>query len=130
MCLAAANALFVALLLLSGMVFPLDELPSGLRTAAEALPSTALADALRGALASGADVPSRVWPVLVVWAIAAGGARGGAVPLGARRLGGRADGAFATPHVWGLGVDAPAPRPADRQRHDGDQRRRSLSATL
>ena len=71
MCLAAANALFVALLLLSGMVFPLDELPSGFRTAAQALPSTALADALRGALASGADVPSRVWPVLVVWAIAA-----------------------------------------------------------
>ena len=71
MCLAAANALFVALLLLSGMVFPLDELPSGLRTAAEALPSTALADALRGSLASGVDVPSRVWPVLVVWAVAA-----------------------------------------------------------
>jgi ABC-2 type transport system permease protein len=70
-CLAAANALFVALLLLSGMVFPLDELPSGLRTAAEVLPSTALADALRGALTDGVDIPSRVWPVLSVWAVAA-----------------------------------------------------------
>jgi ABC-2 type transport system permease protein len=68
-CLAAANATFIVLLLLSGMVFPLDELPDGLRAAAEALPSTALADALRGAL-SGADVPGRVWPVLVVWAVA------------------------------------------------------------
>jgi ABC-2 type transport system permease protein len=69
-CLAAANALFVVLLLLSGMVFPLDELPSGMRTAAEALPSTALTDALRGALAEGIAVPSRVWPVLTTWAVA------------------------------------------------------------
>jgi ABC-2 type transport system permease protein len=69
-CLAAANAAFVVLLLLSGMVFPLDELPAGLRTVAEALPSTALADALRGALAEGADIPARVWPVLGVWAVA------------------------------------------------------------
>jgi len=68
-CLAAANAIFVVLLLLSGMVFPLDELPSGLEAAADALPSTALAEALRGAL-SGADVPGRVWPVLAVWAVA------------------------------------------------------------
>ena len=70
-CLAAANALFVVLLLLSGMVFPLDELPSGLRTVAEALPSTALADALRGALTDGVEIPSRVWSVLAVWAVAA-----------------------------------------------------------
>lgn len=69
--LAAANATFVSLLLLSGMVFPLDELPSGLRTAARSLPSTALAEAARGALSAGTDVPSRVWPVLGVWAIAA-----------------------------------------------------------
>ena len=69
-CLAAANAAFVVLLLLSGMVFPLDELPAGLRTVAEALPSTALADALRGALAEGAAIPARVWPVLGVWAVA------------------------------------------------------------
>jgi ABC-2 type transport system permease protein len=68
--LAVANAAFVVLLLLSGMVFPLDELPAGLRTVAEALPSTALADALRGALAEGADIPARVWPVLGVWAVA------------------------------------------------------------
>jgi ABC-2 type transport system permease protein len=69
--LAAANAVFVALLLLSGMVFPLAELPPALRSVARALPSTALADALRGALTAGVDVPSRVWPVLAVWAVAA-----------------------------------------------------------
>ena len=69
--LAVANAVFVALLLLSGMVVPLDELPGGVRAAARALPSTALADAARGALTDGAAVPGRVWPVLVVWALAA-----------------------------------------------------------
>jgi ABC-2 type transport system permease protein len=68
--LAAANAIFIVLLLLSGMVFPLAKLPVGLRRAARSLPSTALADAARGALDAGTPVPSRVWPVLVVWAIA------------------------------------------------------------
>lgn len=69
--LAVANASFVALLLFSGMVFPLTELPGGLRGVARALPSTALAEALHGALTDGVDVPGRVWPVLVVWAVAA-----------------------------------------------------------
>jgi ABC-2 type transport system permease protein len=69
--LAAANAIFVALLLLSGMVFPLAELPTGLRGVARSLPSTALTDAARGALTAGADVPARVWPVLAVWAVTA-----------------------------------------------------------
>jgi ABC-2 type transport system permease protein len=69
--LAAANAIFVVLLLLSGMVFPLGKLPPGLRDAARALPSTALADAARGALTAGLHVPDRVWPVLAVWALAA-----------------------------------------------------------
>jgi len=68
--LAVANAVFVVLLLLSGMVFPLAKLPSGLRSAARALPSTALAEAARGALSEDAPVPGRVWPVLVVWAVA------------------------------------------------------------
>jgi ABC-2 type transport system permease protein len=68
--LAVANAVFVVLLLLSGMVFPLDKLPSGVRSAARALPSTALAETTRGALSADASVPGRVWPVLVVWALA------------------------------------------------------------
>jgi ABC-2 type transport system permease protein len=69
--LAAANAIFVVLLLLSGMVFPLDELPSTLRGIARALPSTALAEAARGALTDGVGIPGRVWPVLVLWAAGA-----------------------------------------------------------
>ena len=69
--LAAAHALCVAGLLLSGMVFPLDELPAGLRTVVRALPSTALAEAVQGALTAGEPVPGRVWPVLAVWAAAA-----------------------------------------------------------
>jgi len=69
--LAAANAIFVGLLLLSGMVFPLDELPSGLRAGARSLPSTALTEAVRGALTADTSVPGRVWPVLAIWALAA-----------------------------------------------------------
>jgi ABC-2 type transport system permease protein len=68
--LAAANAIFVALLLLSGMVFPLDELPAGLRSAVRALPSTALGEVLHGALDTDEPIPGRVWPVLVLWAVA------------------------------------------------------------
>jgi ABC-2 type transport system permease protein len=68
--LAAANATFVGLLVLSGMVFPLDRLPGGLRMAARALPSTALTEALHGALSKAEDVPARTWPVLGVWAVA------------------------------------------------------------
>jgi ABC-2 type transport system permease protein len=71
--LAAANALFVAALLLSGMVFPLDELPAGLRAVVRGLPSTALAEAVRGALTDGVAVPGRVWPVLGAWAVAGAG---------------------------------------------------------
>lgn len=69
--LAAANALYLVLLLLSGMVIPLDELPAPARTAARALPSGALAEAVRGTLSEGADVPGRAWLVLAAWAVAA-----------------------------------------------------------
>lgn len=69
--LAAANGLYLALLLLGGMVFPLTRLPAGLRYVAEALPAGALSDALHGALTSGAGVPGRAWVVLAVWAVGA-----------------------------------------------------------
>jgi ABC-2 type transport system permease protein len=64
--LAAANGLYLALLLLGGMVFP-----SGLRDVAQALPAGALSDALHGALTTGAGVPGRAWVVLAAWAVAA-----------------------------------------------------------
>ena len=69
--LAAANGLYLVLLLLGGMVVPLEELPSGLRAVARLLPAGALSDALHGALSAGADVPGRAWAVLVAWAVAA-----------------------------------------------------------
>jgi ABC-2 type transport system permease protein len=70
--LAAANGLYLVLLLLGGMVIPLSRLPGGLRAFAEALPSGALSDALHGSLSTGGGgVPVRAWVVLAAWAIAA-----------------------------------------------------------
>jgi ABC-2 type transport system permease protein len=69
--LALANALYLVLLLLGGMVIPLDELPEGLRRAAELLPSAALTETLTGALTEGVTADAQAWVVLVVWAVAA-----------------------------------------------------------
>jgi ABC-2 type transport system permease protein len=69
--LAAANGLYLLLLLLGGMVIPFSKLPSGLRDAARSLPAGALTDALHGSLTAGASVPGRAWVVLAVWAVAA-----------------------------------------------------------
>lgn len=69
--LAAANGLYLVLLLLGGMVVPIARLPGVLRTVARALPAGALSDALHGALTAGATVPGRSWIVLAAWAVAA-----------------------------------------------------------
>jgi ABC-2 type transport system permease protein len=69
--LAAANGLYLVLLLLGGMVFPLDRLPSPLRAVSRALPAAALSDALHGTLAVAGHVPTRAWIVLVIWAVVA-----------------------------------------------------------
>jgi len=69
--LAAANGLYLVLLLLGGMVVPLDQLPAGLRAVAKALPAAALSDALHGAFGASALVPARSWIVLGIWAVAA-----------------------------------------------------------
>ena len=83
--LAAANGLYLVLLLLGGMVIPIDELPTGLQVVARALPSGALSDALHGSLTAGASVPARAWIVLA--AVGGGGADGRRphVPLGITR---------------------------------------------
>lgn len=72
--LAVTNGLFVALLLASGIVFPLDALPGRAAAAAELLPSAALATVLRAALAGPAA--GGLWPqvreplvVLAAWAV-------------------------------------------------------------
>ena len=68
--LAAANGLYLVLLLLSGMVIPLDELPGPVQGLARALPSGALTEVLRGTLTPGIGVPGRAWAVLAAWAVA------------------------------------------------------------
>jgi ABC-2 type transport system permease protein len=68
--LAAANGLYLGLLLLGGMVIPLARLPDAGRTAARLLPAAALSDALHGAF-SRPGVPPRAGVVLLVWAVAA-----------------------------------------------------------
>jgi ABC-2 type transport system permease protein len=68
--LAAANGLYLLLLLLGGMVIPLSELPGWLRAIARVLPSGALSDVLHGAFSSGGSIPARAWIVLVVWSVA------------------------------------------------------------
>jgi ABC-2 type transport system permease protein len=69
--LAAANGLYLILLLLGGMVIPLSELPTGLRRLAELLPSGALTQVLVGTLNAGRSVPVHAWLVLLAWAILA-----------------------------------------------------------
>jgi ABC-2 type transport system permease protein len=68
--LAAANGLYLILLLLGGMVFPLTSLPGPLATFARLLPAAALSQALHAALTPAA-APAEAWIVLVAWAVAA-----------------------------------------------------------
>ena len=67
--LAAANGLYLVLLLVSGMVVPLASLPDGLAEAARLLPSGALAEGLRAAFTNGGPLV-RPAAVLAVWAVA------------------------------------------------------------
>ena len=69
--LAAQNGLYLVLLLLGGMVIPMSSLPGPLRSAAELLPSAALADVLREALTGAGNRPGASWVVLAVWAFVA-----------------------------------------------------------
>ncbi|CAN5295405.1 ABC transporter permease [soil metagenome] len=68
--LAAANGVYLVLLLLSGMIIPLDSLPGPLQVVAQALPSGALTEVFHGALGDG-DVPGHAWAVLTGWAVVA-----------------------------------------------------------
>jgi ABC-2 type transport system permease protein len=67
--LALANALWLVLLLLGGMLFPLSKLPGAIHTASSYLPADALATVLRATTTGGA-VPAHAWAVLGAWAVA------------------------------------------------------------
>ncbi len=69
--LALANAVYLVLLLLGGMIVPLGKLPSALAGAARVLPAAALSDALHGAFGFGGGIPAEAWIVLVAWGLAA-----------------------------------------------------------
>ncbi len=69
--LAAANGLYLILLLLGGMIVPIGKLPGGLADFAKLLPAEALSAALHAALGSGTAVPGESWAVLATWAVAA-----------------------------------------------------------
>lgn len=68
--LALANGLFLATMLLGGIVVPVDRLPEPLSTAAGWFPGAALADGFRIALGAGRD-PLADMAVLAAWGIGA-----------------------------------------------------------
>jgi ABC-2 type transport system permease protein len=67
--LAAANALFLVLLFLGGMAYPLDKLPTAIQDFAKLLPAAALSETVRAVL-NARSFPVGEFVVLLVWAIA------------------------------------------------------------
>jgi ABC-2 type transport system permease protein len=68
--LAAANGLFLVLLFLGGMAYPLSKLPNAVQDFAKLLPAAALSETVRGALST-QPFPTGELVVLIVWAIVA-----------------------------------------------------------
>jgi ABC-2 type transport system permease protein len=67
--LAAANLIYVVLLGVGGVVFPLTKFPAGARSLLELLPIGALSTGLRDVLANGAAFPVKNVVTLAVWAV-------------------------------------------------------------
>jgi ABC-2 type transport system permease protein len=67
--LAAANLVYLLLLVLGGVVFPLTKFSGGLRSVLDLLPISALADGLRQVLRQGTALPVRDLVILLVWAV-------------------------------------------------------------
>jgi ABC-2 type transport system permease protein len=67
--LAAANLVYLVLLGIGGIVFPLTKFPASVRPALRLLPSGAMSDGLRAVLRYGAALPVRDLVVLVCWAV-------------------------------------------------------------
>ena len=70
--LAAANLLYLLLLISGGIAVPLDRFPDALLPALELLPAGALAEGLRDVLRDGAGLPLTALLVLATWATGAG----------------------------------------------------------
>lgn len=69
--LATQNGLYLLLLLLGGVVFPLSKLPEPMQNTGKLLPSGALADVLRAAITDTAQYGQCSWIALVCWAVIA-----------------------------------------------------------
>src|ERR1700760_1443711 len=67
--LAGANLIYVVLLGVGGVVFPLTKFPPGARSLLELLPTGALSNGLRDVLANAAVFPVRDVVTLAVWAV-------------------------------------------------------------
>ncbi|MGW3956216.1 ABC transporter permease [Streptomyces sp. NPDC004752] len=67
--LAAANLVFLLLLVGGGVIVPLDKFPSGVQDALALLPVTALSDGLRDVLQHGAGMPWGDLGILAGWAV-------------------------------------------------------------
>jgi ABC-2 type transport system permease protein len=68
--LAAANLVFLLLLVGGGIVVPLEKFPAGAQDVLGLLPVSALSDGLRDVLQHGAGVPWGDLGILAVWAVA------------------------------------------------------------
>lgn len=69
--LAGANLVYLVLLGLGGVLFPLDKFPDGLRHVLGLLPISALTSGLRAVLTAGGGFPGGALLVLLCWAAAA-----------------------------------------------------------
>ncbi|MEU9193595.1 ABC transporter permease [Streptomyces hundungensis] len=67
--LAAANLVFLLLLVAGGVIVPMDKFPGGVRSVLEALPISALSDGLRTVLQDGASMPWGDLGILAVWSV-------------------------------------------------------------
>ncbi|MDX3239427.1 ABC transporter permease [Streptomyces sp. ME03-5709C] len=67
--LAAANLVFLLLLVGGGVIVPLDRFPGAARSVLELLPISALSDGLRDVLQHGAGMPWADLGILGVWAV-------------------------------------------------------------
>lgn len=67
--LAAANLVFLLLLVGGGVIVPLDKFPSGAQDVLALLPISALSDGLRDVLQHGAGMPWGDLGILAVWAV-------------------------------------------------------------
>ncbi|MFI6472487.1 MULTISPECIES: ABC transporter permease [unclassified Streptomyces] len=67
--LAAANLVFLLLLVAGGVIVPMDKFPGGVQSALNLLPISALSDGLRDVLRDGASMPWGDLGILAVWAV-------------------------------------------------------------